>query len=124
MSASVSSTITSTYADQFGFSGNGFPPAQPWTSGPIVNTPSPGMQEPVALAIGSNTIAVPAGTLWVKVVPQPTGAAKTWRGGTSGDAGTRMHPTYPFTFFFDPASLPANIYITATAVETVMVVFG
>ena len=115
---------TSTYADQFGFSGDGYPNAQPWTSGQIVNTPSPAEQTPWVLTVGSNSFVVPAGTLWMKVISGPSGGVKTWRGGTIADAGTRMHPTYPSTFWFDPAAIPATVYLTAAANETVYVVCG
>jgi hypothetical protein len=115
---------TSTYADQFGFAGDGFPNAQPWTSGPIVNTPSPASQEPWNLTVTTNSLPVPAGTLWMKVIPTSAGGAKTWKGAVSGDTGTRIHPTNASTFWFDPAAVPATVYLTATIVETVFVVFG
>jgi hypothetical protein len=115
---------TSIYADQFAIVGDGFPNAQPWTSGQIVNTPTPAYEANWVLTVGSNQLAVPPGTLWMKVISGPSGAAKTWRGGTIADAGTRMHPTYASTFWFDPLALPATVYITATANETVYVVCG
>ena len=116
-------TYTSQYADQYGFAGGGLPNAQPWTSGPIVNTPSPVTQERVALAIGLNTFAVPPNTIWAKYVPDANGGIKTYKT-VSGDTGTRGNPTNSWTWMFDPAALPANVYIVATAVESGILVFG
>ena len=115
---------TSVHNESAGFSGDGIPSGQPWSSGPIYNTPSPAFEGPIPLTNGTTAIPIPAGSLWIKIIPTTTGAQKTWKGANSGDTGTRMHPTLPVTFWFDPAAVPSNVYIAALAAETVYVMIG
>ena len=122
-SCEASMSKTSIYADQYGFSGDGLPNGQPWTSGQIVNTPSPATGEQVVLTVGTNPFNVPPGTLWAKYCPPATGAAKTYKT-VVGDSGIPGHPTNAFTFQFNPANLPAVLSIVATAAETGYLVFG
>ncbi len=118
---------TATLQLSFGFAGDGFPNAQPWMSGPIINTPSVTLIEPVMLNAGSTTtIPVPSGCLFVVLMPVPGATfGKTFKT-NNGDTGTVVSTTQPWAMVFQAGSLPANIYVAATGVgsEQLYVGFG
>src|SRR5580704_5281124 len=82
-------TLTSTMNLSTGFSGGGYPSGQPWTSGPVYNTPSPGQQGFYTVtASATTTIAVPSTALWVRIDPPASSSMQKNFKSVSGDTGT------------------------------------
>lgn len=94
-----------------------------WSSGAIFNNPSPGSQIPVALAAGNNAIPVPAGARAIILIPTPSSVVVKMFKTLVGDTGSQMSNTDPTVFSFVPGSLPSNVWINATAADSVFVFF-
>lgn len=110
------------------FSGDGWPNAQPWVSGPIVNTPSPANVQTVLLASAATTaVPVPPTALWVRLTASPSSSIAKQFKTVSGDVGSYFTKTQSFIFVFDQANMPANIYITLGTIvggENIDIEFG
>jgi hypothetical protein len=87
---------------------------------PIITNPAAPGGGPIALALASgfNTIPVPPGSTGVWIIPSASSAVGKTLKGITGDTGQPISPNSP-TFIALVSPVPASIFITATAPETI-----
>ena len=97
------------------------PSAAPTPSGSTTVGPfsAAGQIQPLAefvnLVSGNNTIAVPTGAIGVVIVPPVAGGIVIKFKTVIGDTGTPIPQASPSPVLFDPANVPADIYLNAAS---------
>ena len=90
----------------------------------VGNAASPAVTLQVTLSSGTTTIAVPTGSVGFCYVPPVNSVVTKQLKGNSGDTGLPMSTSYPSPYDWEgSATPPANIYITANAIEAGLIYF-
>jgi hypothetical protein len=116
----MSKTVTTTVAVTL--SGDGFAGA-PFYTVATVNTGGapPGS---FGLAVGFNTIPVPAAALGVTIVPPPGSVNSKILKGVTGDTGFPLAQSGSTVLPFNAAGAVASIGITSAAIETIELIWS
>lgn len=111
---------TSNVIQSFNVSGDGIVATSGWSNTTTNGSSPDGGLHQLALALGDNTISVPAGTNFILIIP-PSGSTIVKKlKGVAGDTGWVLAKTLPTTI---SVTVGSTYIINAAAAETVYVAF-